>query len=156
MVVLTKFQTNWSAYFPSAILRLRRNSRSCAKNSSGLTIAHFGRECTGGSSHRKAWARESQHPRYQRCVSGSVPLAVTREALSEKQLHVIVVEGINTAGGACHDLASATARVLASVKKQCVQVEIPGGDNAWATKEVLASAMSVREHLAGARAGATT
>ncbi len=67
-----------------------------------------------------------------------------------------MVEGINTAGGACHDLASATARVVASVKKQCVQVEIPGGGNAWVTKEVLASAMSVREHLAGARAGATT
>ncbi len=81
-------------------------------------------------------------------------LAVAREVLSEKQLRVIAVEGINTAGGACDDLPAATARVLASIKKQCVQVEIPGGENAWVTNEVLASAMSVREHLAGARAGA--
>ncbi len=35
-------------------------------------------------------------------------------------------------------------------------VEVLGGDNAWVTHEVLESAMSVREHLAGARAGATT
>ncbi len=82
-------------------------------------------------------------------------LAVAREVLSEKQLRVIVVEGINTAGGACDDLAAATARVLASVKKHCTMVEVPGGENAWVTHEVLASAMSVREHLAGARAGAT-
>jgi len=82
-------------------------------------------------------------------------LAVAREVLTEKQLRVIAVEGINTAGGACDDLPGATLRVLASIKKQCVQVEIPGGGNAWVTKDVLASAMSVREHLAGARATAT-
>ena len=82
-------------------------------------------------------------------------LAVAREVLTEKQLRVIAVEGINTAGGACDDLPGATMRVLAAVKKQCVQVEIPGGENAWVTKEVLASAMNVREHLAGARATAT-
>jgi len=82
-------------------------------------------------------------------------LAVAREVLTEKQLRVIAVEGINTAGGACDDLPGATARVLASIKKQCVQVEIPGGENAWVTKDVLASAMNVREHLAGARATAT-
>jgi len=82
-------------------------------------------------------------------------LAVAREVLTDKQLRVIAVEGINTAGGACDDLTATTTRVLAAVKKQCVQVEIPGGENAWVTKEVLASAMSVREHLAGVRAGAT-
>ncbi len=85
----------------------------------------------------------------------ALTLAVAREVLSEKQLRVIAVEGINTAGGACDDLASATARVLASVKKHCTMVEVPGGENAWVTNEVLASAMSVREHLAGARVGAT-
>jgi len=82
-------------------------------------------------------------------------LAVAREVLTEKQLRVIAMEGINTAGGACDDLTATTTRVLGSIKKQCVQVEIPGGENAWVTKEVLDSAMSVRGHLAGMRATAT-
>jgi len=81
-------------------------------------------------------------------------LAVAREVLTEKQLHVIATEGINITGGACDDLSAAIARVLASIKKQCIQVEVQGGENAWVTKEVLTSAMSIRDHLAGARAGA--
>lgn len=102
-------------------------------------------------------------PRSARVVALAVPVAVDqavrianeREVLRDPELAEVAAKAINATGGTVNDLRGTIESVRLGLRKECVAVDLPGGQTAWMPTGVLNAATQVQDYLTTMSATAT-